>query len=99
MSEIELIKKKLSEKKNELSSHYGIKQIGVFGSYVRGEQTEKSDLDILVDIDENRKISLFDFVHAGNELSDYLGVKVDLVMKSALKPGIGSRILKEVVYV
>lgn len=99
MRNIEQLKKKLTEKKSELSRHYGIKQIGVFGSYVRGEQTEKSDLDILVDIDKNSKISLLDFVHAGNELSDYLGVKVDLVMKSALKPGISSRILKEVVYV
>ena len=99
MSDIEQLERKLTEKKDELSSHYGIKQIGVFGSYVRGEQTENSDLDILVDIDENSTMSLFDFVHAGYELSDYLGVKVDLVMKSALKPGIGSRILKEVVYV
>lgn len=99
MSDIEQLKRKLTEKKGELSSRYGIKQIGIFGSYVRGEQTQNSDLDILVDVDENSKMSLFDFVHAGNELSDSLGVRVDLVMKSGLKPGIGSRILKEVVYV
>jgi uncharacterized protein len=98
MGNLEQLKNKLSERKNELSKRYGIRQIGVFGSYVRGEQTESSDLDVLVDLDENSKISLLDFVHAENELTDFLGIKVDLVMKNSLKPGIGIRILKEVVY-
>jgi predicted nucleotidyltransferase len=98
MGNLEQLKRRLSERKKELSKNYGIRQIGIFGSYARGEQTESSDLDVLVDLDENSKISLLDFVHAENELTDFLGIKVDLVMKDSLKPGIGIRILKEVVY-
>jgi len=75
-----------------------IKEIGIFGSYVRGEFKEESDLDILVEFATNAKISLLDFVKLENYLSDLLGVKVDLVEKSALKPRIGKHILKEVVY-
>lgn len=98
MGKLEQLKMKLIEKKDELSNRYGVREIGVFGSYVRGEQTELSDLDVLVELDENSKISLLDFVHMENELSDFLGVKVDLVLKKTLKPRIGSNILREVVY-
>jgi hypothetical protein len=79
-----------------LKKRYGIKEIGVFGSYVRGE--EGSDLDILVEFEEDTRISLLDFVGIEIYLSDLLGVKVDLVEKSALKPRIGRHILAEVVY-
>jgi len=99
MGNLEQLKKKISQQKKHLRASYGIKQIGVFGSYVRGEADESSDLDVLVELDEDSKISLMDFVHAENELSDYLGVKVDLVMKDALKPRIGKRILKEVIFI
>jgi len=98
MRNLEQLKKKLLEKKDELTKRYGFRQIGIFGSYIRGEQAGSSDLDVLVELDEHSKISLLDFVHAENELSDFLGVKVDLVEKSALKPRIGERITKEVVY-
>jgi predicted nucleotidyltransferase len=69
--------------------------LGVFGSYVRGEATAKSDLDILVEYD--RPPSLFQFVRLQRDLSELLGVPVDLVMKSALRPAIGQVILSEVV--
>ena len=72
-----------------------MKSIGVFGSYIRGEEKEKSDLDILVEFEE--PVSLLKFIELENYLSDSIGVKVDLVMKSALKPRIGKRILEEVV--
>jgi len=71
--------------------------LGVFGSYVRGEATTKSDLDILVEYD--RPPSLFQFVRLQRDLSEVLGVPVDLVMKSALRPAIGQVILSEVVQV
>lgn len=64
---------------------------------VRGEQTAASDLDLLVSFRE--PVSLLEFVHLENHLSGMLGVKVDLVMKSALKPRIGKHILEEVVLV
>jgi hypothetical protein len=67
----------------------------MFGSYVRGEATAKSDLDILVEYD--RPPSLFQFVRLQRDLNELLGVPVDLVMKSALRPTIGQVILSEVV--
>ncbi len=80
----------------ELRQRYGIRSLGVFGSYVRGEQRRRSDLDLLVEFDD-RALSLFDFVEIENYLSELLGVKVDLVEKSTLKPAIGRHILEEVV--
>jgi uncharacterized protein len=71
--------------------------LGVFGSYLRGEATAESDLDILVEYD--RPPSLFQFVRLQRDLSELLGVPVDLVMKSALRPAIGQVILSEVVAV
>jgi predicted nucleotidyltransferase len=81
----------------ELSNEYKISFLGIFGSYVRGEQKEESDLDILVEFSEAP--DLLEFVELKEDLSKILGVKVDLVMKSALKPRIGKRILKEVVQI
>lgn len=78
-------------------SKYQIKSIGVFGSIVRGEQRSKSDIDILVDF-ENDDMDLFTFIELKNYLSSRLGRKVDLVMKASLKPHIGKRIMDEVVY-
>ena len=64
-------------------------------SYVKGKQTKDSDLDLLVEFYETP--GLLRFIAMENYLSDMLGVKVDLVMKDALKPAIGKRILAEVV--
>ena len=86
----------IKEHKEELKEKYGIKEIGVFGSYVREEHKEKSDLDILVEFEEDAEIGLLKFVNMENYLSELIGVKVDLVEKSTLKPRIGKHILKEV---
>lgn len=96
MKNFDEIVKKLKELKPEIQEKYKIKEIGVFGSYVRGEQKNSSDLDILVDFYET--ITLFKFCALENWLSDVLGEKVDLVMKDSLKPCIGKQILKEVKY-
>lgn len=69
--------------------------MGVFGSYTRKDQKHGSDLDILVTFET--KPGLLTFLEIENILSDTLGIKVDLVMQSALKPDIGKRILKEVI--
>ncbi len=79
----------------EISQRYGVKSLGVFGSVVRGEQGERSDLDILVEFASAP--TFFRFIKMENYLSDLLGVRVDLVMRSALKPRIGERVLSEVV--
>ncbi|MBD3284818.1 nucleotidyltransferase [candidate division WOR-3 bacterium] len=98
MKTLKEIKEILSEHKNELSRKYGVTELGIFGSYVRDEAQVTSDLDILIEFDENVRISLLDFIHIERYLSDLLGLKVDLVEKSALKPGIGRHILSEVIY-
>jgi len=93
---IDQLKQKLFELKPILEEKYKVKEIGIFGSYVRGEQTKNSDLDILVDFYEVP--DLFTFVELNNLLSKALKIRVDLVMKSALKPYIGKIILQEAIY-
>jgi predicted nucleotidyltransferase len=95
MAKIDDIVNVLSKHKGELKRLFNVKSIGLFGSHVRGEAKQNSDLDILVEYEETP--GLFDFVKLKNYLSDLLGMNVDLVMKSALKPNIGKQILKEVV--
>ena len=80
-----------------LEREYGVSSIEIFGSYVRGEQDEESDLDLLVEFDPDRGPSLFGFVGLQQELSDRLGVRVDLVEKRSIKPGFRDRILHEAV--
>ena len=79
----------------DLKKSFGVKSLGVFGSYARGETKRSSDLDLLVEFD--RVPTMFEFVRLERHLAQALGVKVDLVMKTALKPEIGKRILAEVV--
>jgi len=93
---IEEIKEALRKQKPTLRDRYNVESIGIFGSYVRGAQKKKSDLDVLVEF--YRTIDLFTFVELEDFLSEVLEVKVDLVMKNALKPRIKDRILKEAVY-
>lgn len=76
-----------------LRERYGVRTLEVFGSFVRGEEDPSSDLDLLVTFDEPP--TLFRYVALENELSDALGVKVDLVMKDSLKPTIAQYILEE----
>ncbi len=71
----------------------GAVKAGIFGSYARGQQKKKSDIDILVKI--NRKISLFDFVGIKQELEDSLHRKVDLVEYDTLKPLLKEKVLEE----
>jgi len=81
----------------ELREQYGVKSLAVFGSYVTGRRRKSSDLDLLVEFDEGTRMTFFRFVRLEQHLSKLLDAKVDLVMKSALKPAIGERILAEVV--
>ncbi len=97
MKDIESLKKILKEHKQALETDYGVKEIGVFGSYTKSLETETSDIDILIDF--QKAVDLLTFVHLKNYLSELLKVNVDLVMKKALKKKIGERILKEVVYI
>ena len=95
MKTLQEIKQTLSRVLPNMMQKYKLKEIGIFGSYVKNRQTEQSDVDILVDFEAPP--SLFEFVDLKSELSDALNMNVDLVMKSALKPRIGKRIVQEVV--
>ena len=88
----------LSQYKPIVQEKYKVSELGIFGSYVRGEQSENSDVDILIEFQPNFRFGLLTFCNLENYLSDLLGVKVDLVMKEGLKPRIGKRILAEVIY-
>lgn len=83
--------------KEELRTQFGVKRIGVFGSYSRNEQRKDSDVDILVEFE--RPVELITFVRLQERLEKLFGVKVDLVTKNALKKRIGQHVLEEVKYV
>jgi len=91
LKEIEAI---FRERRDQLASDYGVTEIGIFGSCVRGDTSSHSDIDILVSF--NRPVGFFKFLELEERLSEWLGAKVDLVTRAALKPHIGRRILSEV---
>jgi len=82
----------------ELAEKYGVAELGLFGSRVRGDHRTDSDLDVLVTFLPEARPSLFTLVELELLLGDNLGVKVDLALKDSLKPFIGRRILAEVQY-
>ena len=93
--ELVRIKRILRRHLPELRERYAIQSLGVFGSYARGEQKKKSDLDLLVEVDASA-LTLLKFIELENTLSDLVKIKVDLVDKAGLKPTIGQHILAEV---
>jgi predicted nucleotidyltransferase len=95
MKRLEEIKSILQQHKEELRAKYKVKEIGVFGSYVRGQQKKQSDIDILVEFEVVP--GLLKFIELEDYLSELLGVKVDLVRKSSIREELRDRILQEVV--
>lgn len=87
------IKTILAAERSNLARKFNIKEIALFGSYVRGENRDDSDLDVLVEF--SQPIGLFAFMDCEEYLEKILGIKVDLVSKKALKPYIGKQVLKE----
>jgi hypothetical protein len=96
MKSFEEIKEILSKSKPMVQEKYQVKELGIFGSYVRGEQNESSDVDILIAFE--KAPSLLKFIELENYLSETIGIPVDLVIKQVLKPRIGENILAEVIY-
>jgi predicted nucleotidyltransferase len=96
MLTLEKILQILREKKPELQKKYLISQLGVFGSYARGEATESSDIDIAVEITGPMGLS---FIAMANEIEDLLGTKVDVVPKRAIKRDYLSYVERDIVYV
>ena len=93
--ELSQLLKKLRQALPLLRDQYHIETLEVFGSYVRVEHRETSDLDLLITFSQTP--SLLTFIELENKLSDRLGVKVDLVMRDSLKPAIGENILREAI--
>ena len=94
----EQIVKTITSTKPELQ-RFGIKNIGLFGSYVRDEQTKSSDIDILIDFEPDKEnydnyMAVYDIIERL-----FLNERVEIVTKNGLSPYIGPRILNEVLYV
>jgi uncharacterized protein len=86
----------IKDHKTDLKLNFGVNEIGIFGSYVRGEQRDTSDIDILVDLD--KPLSLLKLVRLENYLSDLLQISVDLVPQNDIRQELKKRILEETVY-
>ncbi len=87
----------ISENLPSLEKTFFVKKIGIFGSMSRGDQTKKSDVDIIVEF--YQPVSFFEFLELESFLSKLLKKKVDLATKKALKPAIKKGVLKDVIYV
>ena len=87
----------LKEHKQELHRRFGLTKIGLFGSYVRGEETLDSDIDLAVEIESDNKFR--SFFALKTYLEEHLHSKVDLGIESSIKPIVKKYIEKEIVYV
>ncbi len=97
MKTLEEIRATLSKHKEELIQKYNIKEIGIFGSFVKGEQKNKSDIDILVEFNELPDIFLL--IDLEDYLRKLLHKKVDLVRKEAIRPELKDVVSKEAIYI
>lgn len=89
---------KLREIKPELYNKFYIKNLGLFGSYARGENSETSDIDLLFEYDETKPFSYFTLIDLEEFLSDLFKMKIDLANKKTLKPDLKDNILNEVIF-
>jgi len=80
------MKRSVENKLKTFFPTYPVEKAWVFGSYSRGEETRKSDIDIMVRFDKNARISLFDYVGIMNDLEDLFNKKIDLVEEGQLRP-------------
>ena len=95
MKTLDEIRAIIGQHRDFLAEKYGVAVVDVFGSYVRGEQGERSDLDLLAEI--LRPVSLLELVGAEIYLSESLGLKVDLVPKRDVREELRDAIFSEVV--
>lgn len=91
------MKHRLAALKPVLAEKYHINRVGIFGSYVRGEQQTASDLDVLIDYDDAP--SLLTLIELEDYLSDMMGIRVDLVTMNGIKRQLKDQILNEVEYI
>ena len=96
MENLESIKVKLKNKLPYIKEKFGVKKLYIFGSYVRGEQTPESDIDILVEFEKGKK-TFDNYMDLKFYLEDLFGKKVDLIIKEAVKPKLRKYIYNEAV--
>ncbi|MBU1622920.1 MAG: nucleotidyltransferase family protein [Candidatus Woesearchaeota archaeon] len=87
--------KEIQRKVVPLLKKYGVVRAGIFGSYARGEQKKKSDLDLLIEVKKKSKFSLFDLVGLEMKLEQKLGKKVDLLTYNGINHRLKEMILSE----
>jgi|SRR3989338_4741914 len=97
--ELDTIKEKIAQNKEYLRETYGVEEIGVFGSYARGDNNVNSDVDVSIELNRRVPVGLFAFARIKFYLENLLGKKVDLVIKSGIKPIIKARILSQLIIV
>lgn len=98
MKNLEEIKNIVKKHDEKVRKEFGVKEIGIFGSYIRSQQTETSDIDILVEFKEGYK-TFDNYMNLKFYLEELLNLKIDLLIKSTLKPRLKPYILKEVIYI
>lgn len=96
MRTMQEIRKTLTDHRSQLIDKYPIKSIAIFGSYARNEQTDNSDIDIMVEF--NDKIGI-KFIDLADELENYIGIKVDLVSRNGIKDKYFQVIKPDLIYV
>jgi predicted nucleotidyltransferase len=87
----------LEKLKGEVTEEYSVKTLGLFGSVARSEETDESDIDLLVEF--SKPVGFVTFMRLEHFLSERLGTRVDLVTPDSLKPVIRQDVLAEVIYV
>ncbi len=97
MKDMATVKTVLKQHGAVLRDKYKVKAMGIFGSFVRGEQREESDLDLLVEFEET--ISLLDLAGLEIYLTELLGIKVDVIPKEDVRPELKDEIFAETSYV
>ena len=96
MTTLSIIKKKLTKLKPELQAKYPLKTLVIFGSYGRNEQTEESDVDVMVEFNDRIGIG---FIDMADEIKDYLEITTEVLTKASMKPRFFSLIQKDLIYV
>ncbi len=80
-------------------ANFGIRFVGLFGSFSRGDETEDSDIDILYRIEKDKKLSMFKYLKVASQLEDFFQKKIDLVRVDTLKPTLKRYVDKDIIYV
>lgn len=95
MEEKEIVKKKILEAIENESIRDNIKKASLFGSFLRGEQTQDSDVDILIEFKPEAKIGFFEFVRLQRRLGEFVGRKIDLLTPASLSKFFKDQIINE----